>query len=226
MNERCTKEEPGQRRGAPSSRIPLPTPPTSSLPHTLTRPALSRPTPHTTAAAARADSVAVTPSPDTALTLPGGDPLTFENAALLGENTRVLWTKAADGSVTGAFDVASPGWAAFGFPGPKGSMLGGNVVIASPDPAARSLASARTATLAGYSPDAFVSPAEGLKVAPASLAAGIPATGRIAATFKLETVPAGGKVMIASGPMASSGPLAGKMGIHPPGKAAVAELAF
>jgi len=164
--------------------------------------------------------VTATPSKDTALTLPGADPLTYENAVLLGENVRVLWTKAADGSVTGALDAASPGWASFGFPGPEGSMLGGAVVIVTPDPAARGLASARTATLAGYSPDKFVSPSPDLKT-DGPLTAGIPSTGRIATTFKLPTVPAGGKVMMATGPMAGN-----KMAIHAHGNAAVAELVF
>jgi len=138
----------------------------------------------------------------------------------------VLWTKAADGSVTGALDAKSPGWAAFGFPGESGSMLGGAVVIVTPDPGARGLASARTATLAGYSPNTFVSPSPDLQT-DGPLTAGIPATGRIAATFKFTSVPAGGKVMMATGPMVGApGGGAGKMAIHLPGRAAVADLVF
>lgn len=192
-------------------------------------PSLIKPPPHRShlhlsrspsPATAAADTVATTPSPDKALTLPGATPLTFENAVLLGDATRVLWTKNADGSVSGAFDASSKGWAAFGYPGEGGSMLGGNVLIVTPDPTASGLASAKTANLAGYTPDKFVIPSPGLKV-DGPLTAGIPSTGRIASTFTFPaaSIPAGGKVMVAQGPM-----VGGKMGIH--GAAAVADLLF
>lgn len=171
-----------------------------------------------------ADSVVATPATDKTLAQPAGEPLAFDNAVNLGEDVRVLWTKAADGSVSGALDAASKGWASFGFPGEGGSMLGGNVIIVEPSPSAASLAAARTAQLAGYSPDKFVSPSPDLKV-DGPLTAFIPATGRIAATFKLAAVP-GTKVMFASGPMNTTRPGAPKMGIHPHGQAAVSEIAF
>jgi hypothetical protein len=174
-----------------------------------------------------ADSVVATPATDKTLKQPGaGEPLTFENAVNLGDDVRVLWTKAADGSVTGALDAASTGWAAFGFPGAEsGSMLGGHVIIVQPDARSATLASARTAELAGYSPDKFVSPSPDLKV-DGPLTAFIPATGRIASTFKLTSLPAGNKVMFASGPMNSSRPGTARLGIHPHGQAAVSEIAF
>ena len=204
-------------------------PSTSSLPPPPSHP----PPPHTPpalAGAAADDALAATPTPDKALTLPGvtAEPLTFENAVTIGEGTRVLWTKnAADGSVSGALDAASPGWAAFGFPGPAGGMLGGAVVLVQPDPAARGLATARTATLAGYSPEKFASPSPDLKTT-GPLTAGIPATGRIAATFTLASVPAGGKVMVATGPMdrTAGGGGGGRLGVHPAGRAGVADLVF